>query len=178
MQHRLILAFLLFCFIGVSQTVPQRINYQGIVRSATGNPFVSKPINVKFQVLQGSPGGSVVFTEMQNLSTNNLGLFNTQIGNVNTTGLNAINWGANNYYLEISIDTTGNGNPVLVGTQQLVSVPYALYSAYSASAASAPAPAVSVSGTVLSVGSNTVGLPSSPVTPSTSIVTSGAISST
>lgn len=178
MQHKLLFAFILFCFLGVSQTVPQKINYQGIARSATGNPFVNQALSVKFQILQGSAAGSPVFTETQNLTTNSLGLFNTQIGNVNTTGLGTINWGANNYFLEISIDTTGGTAFVLVGTQQLVSVPYALYSASSASAAFAPAPAVSLSGTVLSVGANTVGLPQSPATPSTSIVTSGAIGST
>lgn len=46
-------------------------------------------------------------------------------GNGNSPAFNLINWGATSYFLRVDIDA-GNGNEWL-GTQQLMSVPYALY---------------------------------------------------
>lgn len=137
---------------GLAQA-PPLINYQGVVRRSNGFPIAGATLSIKFEILQNS---NPVYVETRsNLTSNGLGLFNTQIGGgtVVSGSMAGINWGAGPYFLRVGIDTTNGTNYVAVGSpQQLVSVPYALH------AASAPAPAVSFSNNVLSVGGNTVGI--------------------
>ncbi|MES2681782.1 MAG: hypothetical protein V4635_17945 [Bacteroidota bacterium] len=170
MKQVLTLLLLISGFTSFSQSVPQKINYQGVVRSSNGNPIVNKPVGLKFRILQGSTVASV---ETINVTTNALGLFNTEIGSGSGSTLSGINWANGPYTLEVSVDTLGGTNYVTLNPQQLASVPYALYAQ---SAGSAPSPAVSFNSVtnVLTVGSNTTLIPSGN-TQSTTIVTSGAI---
>ncbi len=156
MKHLLIfLVLFLVCALGFSQSVPQRINYQGMARTSAGVPLTNHTIGVQFRILQGLSGPQV-FTEAHTLVTSPLGLFNTQIGSVNNN-LGSVDWANGPYFLEVSIDTNSVSGYILLGTQQLVTVPYAMYAQ---SAASAPAPTVGISSSnVLSVGGNTVNLP-------------------
>ncbi len=173
MRQLLFLSLLFLSFKIFSQTVPQKINYQGVVRSPNGNPLANKPISLKFRILQGS---TVVSSETTNLTTNGLGLFNTEIGSGTGSSLSSINWGNGPYTLEVSLDTLGGTNFVALSPNQFASVPYALYAQ---TAGSAPSPNVSFNpGTnVLTVGTNTTLIPSASGSQSTTIVTSGAISS-
>ena len=76
MKTKLLLFLFSLSFALYSQT-PDLINYQGVARRLDGTPIVNKNLGVKFELKQGSPTGSVVFTETQNVLTNNLGLFST-----------------------------------------------------------------------------------------------------
>jgi hypothetical protein len=154
MKHLLSFLFIFLVFVTQAQTVPQKINYQGVVRSANGNPIITTPITVRFRILQGSATGSVSFAETHTTSTNALGLFNLQIGSINTN-LASVNWANGPYFLEVGIDTLAGNNYILLGTQQLVSVPYALQ------AGSAPSPPVSFSNNVLTVGTSTASITTS-----------------
>src|SRR6187402_936289 len=80
---------------------PQLINYQGVARDANGAAIKNKNIAIKFDFRQGSASSPSVFSEVQTVATGNLGVFSTQIGKVNTTGLNNINWEAGTMFLEI-----------------------------------------------------------------------------
>ena len=147
--------FLIFLCLGLSlhslAQSPPLINYQGVVRRSNGNPMAGATLSVKFEILQNA---TVVYEERKSgISSNALGLFNTQIGSGTPVigTLAGINWGSGPFFLRVGIDTTNGSSFTQVGTpQQLVSVPYALH------AASAPAPAVSYSNSILSVGGNTV----------------------
>src|SRR6476661_4591031 len=121
---------LLFCLIGtgVFAQAPKLINYQGLLRNDAGVPVSNKPISLKFEFRQGSQSGAVLFTETQTgITTNPMGLFNTQIGSVNTLGMQQMNWQNGTVFLGVAIDTAGTGNFVALGAQQLVSVPYAIH---------------------------------------------------
>lgn len=168
MKHSLLLFFVLVCLPGISQQAPFLINYQGVARSASGDPMTNRSISVRFRILQGSGSGTQVFSETQSINTGAFGLFTHQIGSVSS--LAAVNWSAGPYFLEVAVDSTNGNAHVPVGTQQLVSVPYALF------AASAPSPTLAFNNTTgqLSVGGNTVTLN----TGGTTINTAGALSST
>lgn len=168
MKHSLLLFLVLVCLQGISQQTPSLINYQGIARSANGEAITNRSVSVRFRILQGSSSGTQVFSETQSLNTGAFGLFTHQIGSVNSIG--AINWSAGPYFLEVAMDTTNSNAHVLIGTQQLLSVPYALY------AASAPSPSLAFNNSTgqLSVGGNSVTLN----TGGTNINTGGALSST
>jgi hypothetical protein len=109
--------------------VPGAISYQAVARDAQGAPLADTNVQVRFTLIADSLSGSEEYVETHTLSTNSLGLFTTAFGAgtpvSNTFG--NINWSAGNKYLNVQVDT-GNGL-VDMGTQQLLSTPYSLYSA-------------------------------------------------
>ena len=109
---------------------PQLMNYQGVVRDATGSPYgAGINISVRFQIHDGTNNGTVVYVETTTATTNQFGLINLQIGA--NGDLSTVNWGSGPKYLEVDIDPNGGNNFTSMGTSQLVSVPYALFSANS-----------------------------------------------
>ena len=96
------------------------------MRNAQGQPLANALVNFQFQIQQGTSGGSVVFTETDTALTNQFGLATVQIGS--SVSLASVSWGTGNQYLQVGIDITGGTNFVNMGTSQLLSVPYALYS--------------------------------------------------
>ncbi|MFB0925438.1 MAG: hypothetical protein QMB65_09180 [Vicingaceae bacterium] len=101
--------------------VPQKVNYQAVARNAAGEPLVNTTVSLTFEILQGSGAGLLVFTENHTKQTNDFGLFTARIGSVNTTDFPSIAWGANTYFLRITV----NGD--VMPATQLLSVPYALH---------------------------------------------------
>ncbi|GIV26502.1 MAG: hypothetical protein KatS3mg027_0316 [Bacteroidia bacterium] len=123
-----------FVHLSFSQSSPPEIiSYQGVARDASGNILPNQPIGLKLLIHQGSAGGTIVFTENHAVTTNSLGLFTIEIGS--NSSLSTINWANGPYFLEVQMDPTGGTSYVSIGTQQLLSVPYALYAKNSFSAA-------------------------------------------
>ncbi|MBK9639567.1 MAG: hypothetical protein IPO63_17855 [Bacteroidetes bacterium] len=110
--------------------VPQGISYQAIAFNAGGAPVVNGNVGVKISILDNSISGSVVYSETHTKPTNAQGLFNLNIGQGSpTTGtFSTINWATYTKFLKVEIDPNGGTNYVIVGINQLMSVPYALYS--------------------------------------------------
>jgi hypothetical protein len=109
--------------------VPGAISYQAVARDAQGAPLADTNVQVRFTLIADSLSGVEEYVETHTLSTNSLGLFTTAFGAgtpVSSTFGN-INWSAGHKFLNVKIDT-GNGL-VDMGTQQLLSTPYSLYSA-------------------------------------------------
>jgi len=126
---------LLFLLIGMcsnlsvnAQSVPGLFNYQGVARDASGNTLSNQSIGLRFSIHQGTSVGPVFYTETQNMTTNDLGMFSTQIG---SNGFANVVWSNGPYFLEVEMDATGGTNYQSLGTSQLLSVPYALYAAES-----------------------------------------------
>lgn len=108
--------------------VPQGISYQAIALNSSGNPVVSSNVGIRLSVLDNSATGTVLYTETQTKTTNTQGLFNLVIGQgtPSTGTFSTINWGTNSKFLKVEMDVAGGTNYALVGTTQLLSVPYAL----------------------------------------------------
>jgi hypothetical protein len=70
-----------------------------------------------------------VYTELHIKTTNAFGLVDLEIGRgtAPTGSFSAINWGTNMYFLKVDMDPAGGATYQLMGTSQLLSVPYALY---------------------------------------------------
>ena len=124
----LTIAFLFFSAI-VSAQAPQAFSYQAIAANANGTPVVNGTVAVRISVLDNSATGTVLYTETHSKQTNAQGLFNLNIGQGSpTTGtFSGINWGQNAKYVKVELDPAGGTNYVNVGTNQLMSVPYALF---------------------------------------------------
>lgn len=113
---------------------PVGMNYQAIVRDASGNPVANGMVRVKFTVHDVSASGAVVYQESAPVPTNQFGLMTTVIGsNGNMAG---VNWRSGAKFLQVEIDPTGGLNYADMGTTQLMSVPYALYAERSGNSSS------------------------------------------
>jgi hypothetical protein len=104
---------------------PTGISYQAVARDSTGKVLANSPIKLKFSIRENSLNGNTIYTETANLTTNKLGLFNCVIGNNNAIlgNYKNLDWMGASKFLQIELE---QGNAfVLLGTQQLLSVPYA-----------------------------------------------------
>jgi len=113
--------------------VPQSVPYQAVARNSSGNLIANQNVSLRFSIHDATSGGTVVYQETQSVTTNAYGLFSVNIG----TGtpvigtFSGINWGTNAKFTKVEIDPTGGTNYIDMGTQQMMSVPYALYAATS-----------------------------------------------
>ncbi|SFN66591.1 hypothetical protein SAMN05421594_3731 [Chryseobacterium oleae] len=122
------LGIMLGLFMGHAQA-PEKMSYQAIMRNGTGQLLVNQNIAVKVSVLQGSPAGTLVYSERLTGLTNANGLISMEIGTgtVLSGTFSTINWPSGSYYLKTETDPAGGTNYTIAGTSQLLSVPYALY---------------------------------------------------
>lgn len=111
--------FLFFMAFNVTAQAPNSFKYQAVVRDAEGNIIKNQQVNLTISILQGSVNGSPVFEETHDSTTNAFGLVTLNIGAGNQTGFKNIDWDAGPYFIKIEKDG------VLLGTSQLLSVPYA-----------------------------------------------------
>ena len=107
-------------------TVPAGISYQAVARNAQGTALANTSVQVKFTLITDSLSGTTEYVETHSLSTNSMGLFATAFGTgTAVSGTWAgINWTHSNKYLKVELDA-GNGF-VDLGTQQLLSSPFAI----------------------------------------------------
>jgi hypothetical protein len=125
----LILFVATWCHASVfGQSAPGLFNYQGVARDASGNTISNQSVGIRFSIHQGTAVGPVFYSETQNTTTNDFGLFTTQIG---SNGFVNVDWANGPYFLEVEMDANGGTNYQSLGTSQLLSVPYALYAAES-----------------------------------------------
>jgi BclB C-terminal domain-containing protein len=124
----LLVLAILFSVSAIQAQAPAQFNYQAVARDAAGNPLTAGThVSVRFQIHDGSQAGSVVYTEITTAITNQFGLITYAIGS--NGNLSGISWGTGAMYLQVEIDPTGGSNFSDMGTTQLLSVPYALFSA-------------------------------------------------
>lgn len=110
-----------------AQTIPQAISYQAIARNGAGSVFVNQTLTVRISIRSGSPTGPVLYQERHGVQTNQFGLFNLQIGRGTPLQgtFSAINWSEANQYCDVEMDL--GGGYVAIGSNELLSVPYAFY---------------------------------------------------
>ena len=117
----------MFFFNAFSQ-VPEKFNYQGVLRNSTGDLVENTDITVKLSILQGSSTGLVQYSESHNVSTNDYGLFTVQVGagTLLSGSFTSIDW-SNEMYLKTEVANPAGGSLVEMGIIQLISVPYSLF---------------------------------------------------
>jgi hypothetical protein len=127
MKKFILLSLWLFCLSNVIAQSPQAIPYQAVVRSADGSVMANTSLTLTFKIHDISATGSVVYEETHSTSSNIQGLVSVNIGEgtVVTGTFSTINWGNGAKYFRVLMNS-GNGN-VELGTQQMLSVPYALH---------------------------------------------------
>ena len=119
----------MFCGKGYAQA-PLLFNYQAVLRDGGGQLLINQQVQIRISILQNSSFGPEVFSETHTPTTNDNGLIAILVGSGTPINGNIsdINWGNGTYYLKSEVDPTGGSNYTLTSTQQLLSVPYALFS--------------------------------------------------
>jgi len=105
---------------------PQKMSYQAVIRNSSNALVTNTQIGMEINIRQGSPTGTVVYTETQTPTTNANGLVSIEIGG--GAGFSTINWANGPYFIETK---TAIVPPLttytITGTSQLLTVPYALH---------------------------------------------------
>lgn len=138
---------------GTYAQVPQGIKYQAVARDGAGVLMANENINVRISILDSANGGAVVYGENHKTNTNEFGLFSIELGRgITPTGSFAnIPWATGNKWLQIEMDPQGGTNFSLLGTSELIAVPYALFSGASANSGDTDDQTLSLNGTTLSI---------------------------
>ena len=107
---------------------PQKIPFQMVVRDSANKLLNNQMVALRISIKENEPDGEVIFSERHTTYTNAQGLASVVIGAGTplVASLSAIDWGAADYFVETAISFDGS-DYVLEGTQQIMSVPYALY---------------------------------------------------
>jgi hypothetical protein len=106
---------------------PEGFKYQAVIRDA-GTELTNQAVGIRMTIQQGSIGGTAVYQETFAPTSNAYGLVNLEIGKGTTTDdFAAIDWSSGSYFIETAVDITGGITYTVMGTSQLMSVPYALH---------------------------------------------------
>ncbi len=107
---------------------PNLINYQAVVRNASGDLVTETAVGLRMSILQTTVTGTAVYTETHSVTTNTNGAFTIMMGSGTTSdNFSGIDWSSGPYFIKTEVDITGGTNYSTIGTNQLISVPYALY---------------------------------------------------
>jgi hypothetical protein len=115
------------------------INYQGAATDNNGDELINQNITLRASIISGSVNGNLEWEETHSTSTDQFGLFSVVIGqgtntsNGSTSNFDNMDWGSGNHFLKIEMDASGGTNYSIIGTTQMMSVPYALYAKSSGS---------------------------------------------
>lgn len=133
-------------FTSFSQS-PEAFKYQAVVRDAGGAILSNQGVGYQLTILQGTASGVAVYTETFSPTTNSYGLVNLEIGTGATIDdFSLIDWANGPYFIETAADVAGGTAYVVMGTSQLLSVPYALYAKNSGSSTPGPQGAAGADG--------------------------------
>ena len=108
---------------------PNAFNYQAVVRDASGMITANQAVNFRISILKTSTAGVAVYSESHSVQTNGFGLANLKIGEGTPLSGNmaTIDWGNDDYFVQVELDAAGGTNYQMMGTSQLLSVPFAMY---------------------------------------------------
>ena len=126
-----LILIMLLAVVSLMAQAPEKFTYQAVVRNANNQLLTNTQVGVQVAILQGGAGaqGSPVYAETHTQSTNANGLLTLNIGegSVLLGNLSMLDWASGVFFIDIGIDPNGGTNYSIWSTQQLLSVPYALY---------------------------------------------------
>jgi uncharacterized protein (TIGR02145 family) len=124
-----LIALLLFSSLYFSQA-PQAFSFQSVIRNSGNQLLANQQVGIKMSILQGGATGQLVYAETHSLLTNANGLATIQIGDgtLVSGSFGNINWANGPYFIKCETDVNGGANYTISSVQQLLSVPYALFS--------------------------------------------------
>ena len=109
---------------------PEKFSYQAVVRNSSNQLVTNTLVGVRVSIIQGSVSGIPIYVETFSASTNANGLLTVEIGggNIQQGVFAEIDWSGGPFFLKTETDPNGGMSYSITSVQQLLSVPYALYS--------------------------------------------------
>jgi hypothetical protein len=135
---------ILFClFLQLAMAfaqAPEKMSYQAVVRNNNNVLVSNHAVGMRISILQASATGTAVYTETQTPTTNANGLIAIEIGTgtVVTGSFANIDWANGPYFVKTETDPNGGTAYTLSASNQLLSVPYALYAKTAGNGSSLP----------------------------------------
>lgn len=128
-MKKIVILFALIITSVLHSQAPEKMNYQAIVRDASGNLLSNTTVGVQISILKNNISGTVVYAETHTVDTNINGLLTLEIGtgSVVSGSFTTIDWSSDIYYVKSETDPSGGTDYTISGTSQLSSVPYALH---------------------------------------------------
>ena len=112
--------------------VSQFINYEATAYDLNGAEILSQEINVKLSIVKSIGSESSEWVELHEIVTSDKGLFTLKIGSGSKIGgqlisFKDIDWLHETYFLKIELDVDKSGVYLDFGSQQFLTLPYAVY---------------------------------------------------
>jgi len=130
-MHKKVLSFaiFLFCALSLMAQSPELFTYQAIIRNSNNMLVANMHVRARICIKQGSASGDDIYSETHVVQTNANGLmtFNIGEGTVLHGDFSTIQWSNGPFFLVVAVDPHGGEDYTITSTQQLLSVPYALY---------------------------------------------------
>src|SRR6056297_3825820 len=120
MKVQFISILMIILGLTVEAQPPQKFNYQAVVRNSNGEIMANANVDMQIEILSNSVDGEVVFNELHAVTTTVHGLANLVIGSQND--MSGINWHKSPHFIRVTVNGT------VMGTTELLSVPYAIQS--------------------------------------------------
>ncbi|MEM6264743.1 MAG: hypothetical protein AAGI38_19680 [Bacteroidota bacterium] len=92
--------------------------HQGVLRD-NGNLVVSQNVGVQYMIRQGTPAGTMLYSETVNTTTDAYGLFSATVGAGNPAQFLGIDWSNGPFFLEVVVNGTN------MGTTEITKAPLA-----------------------------------------------------
>ena len=162
---------LLISALSLCAQSPAVLNYQGVARDESNEPYTNQLVGLRFTILNSL--ALAVYSETQSLTTNEFGLINTTIGGGHPASFQSVDWASDTYSLKVELDIGNDGSWEIDEVNALGSVPYALYGEDDDTDPANELQTLGISGNQLSISpGNTIDLPTGTASP---WVTSGSI---
>ena len=130
-MKRIMLTFFAIAAIALTTfgQAPSGFTYQSVLRDANNDLIINTAVGTQISILQTTAGGTAVYVETHAETTNANGLLTLQVGagSVQSGTFANIDWSAGPYFVKAETDPAGGATYTITGTQQMMSVPYALY---------------------------------------------------
>lgn len=119
----------LFSYLAFAQST-QAVKFQAVVRDGSGELVKNQRVSFEISIVKGSASGTIIYTETHVDTTDAYGLTNLTIGMGTpvTNTFPSIAWGDDEYFIRTSVDITGGTSYTVMGSTQILAVPYSLYS--------------------------------------------------
>ena len=130
MKYSLLILLACLSLMNSNAQAPQGIPYQSVIRNGSGALLINQAVHIRFSIHDSTMLGTIVYQETHTTTTSNLGMITLSIGQgtASTGSFSTINWGVNSKFMQVELDAAGGNNYIDLGTQQMMSVPFALYS--------------------------------------------------
>ncbi|MBN2820768.1 MAG: hypothetical protein JXP36_17470, partial [Bacteroidales bacterium] len=120
----------IFCFTeDLIAQVPEMMSYQAVIRDENKQLVLNSTVTIRVSILHESILSEPVFMELHSPQSNENGLVTLEIGNgqAEIGDFTSIDWSDGIYFIKTETDPKGNFDFTLVGTSQLLTVPFAFH---------------------------------------------------